>query len=210
MFSCWAKLQYDCQANLEWWGGTIGNLVATSRGLPWTDCSHFGFPTVESCQEKCSKMPTCAYMTWHANLSPSHLIHISSCPIQTGACYLADASNSKTRSSSHSSPASTYCAKKKCTSSSDCSTGNVCDGNVCKVVQAPVVAAKDSESEVAKMRHDNDRLRQANESLKKALEAMTNWFKRSYFTDQGFHSKKSHFIFNHQVPSERWTKPLGA
>lgn len=38
----------------------------------------------------------------------------------------------------------------------------------------PLVAAKDSESEVAKMRNDNDRLKQANESLRKALEAMTN------------------------------------
>jgi hypothetical protein len=96
------------------------------------------------------------------------------CPIQTGYCVLADSSNTQITNALHAAPSSTYCAKKKCTSSSDCSTGNVCDGNVCKVVQAPVVTAKDSESEVAKMRHDNDRLRQANESLKKALEAMTN------------------------------------
>jgi len=167
------KLEYDCQPNLEWWGGTQPNpLVATGRGAPWWDCSHYGFPTVESCQEQCSKMPTCAYMEWRANLAPMFLNALSVCPIQTGACYLADASHSKTRSSSS---ASTYCAKKQCTDSSQCSTGNVCDGNVCKVlVQAPLVAAKDSESEVAKMRNDNDRLKQANEALRKALEAMTN------------------------------------
>jgi len=44
---------------------------------------------------------------------------------------------------------------------------------VCTKVKPPV-AAKDSESEVAKMKSENDRLKQANESLRKALKALTN------------------------------------
>merc|ERR1712050_677042 len=37
-----------------------------------------------------------------------------------------------TRDATHASPSSTYCAKKQCTDSSQCSTG-VCVGGVCKV-----------------------------------------------------------------------------
>lgn len=127
------KLEYDCQANLEFWGGsTNGGLIADSRYVGWTDCRNFGFSTVESCQERCSELKSCAYMSWHAVLPPSHRQHISMCAIQSGFCYLGDASHSKTRDATHTSPSSTYCAKKQCTDSSQCSTG-VCVGGVCKV-----------------------------------------------------------------------------